>query len=62
MLFTILLLPVEDWAKGKCSSYTINSLATFDGNKCGYSVDEIVCTSKMNFAACRDDGNAKLVN
>ncbi|WP_338692467.1 serine protease [Bradyrhizobium sp. 26S5] len=37
---------VEEWAKGRCSNYKISRLATFGGNKCGYSVDEILCTPK----------------
>jgi hypothetical protein len=45
-LYQYCYFSVEDWAKGKCSSYKINRLATFGGNKCGYSVDEIVCTLK----------------
>ena len=37
---------VEDWAKNKCTAYSINRLATFGGNKCGYAIDEVVCELK----------------
>jgi hypothetical protein len=37
-------LSVEDWAKGRCTSYKIQRLNTYGGNKCGYSLDEVICT------------------
>jgi len=35
---------VEGWAKSRCSSYTIQRLNTYGGNKCGYSIDAVICT------------------
>jgi len=36
---------VDNWAKGKCESHKITRLNTYDGNKCGYSLDAVICTS-----------------
>jgi hypothetical protein len=35
---------VDGWAKQHCSSFTAQRLDTRDGNKCGYSLDQIICT------------------
>jgi hypothetical protein len=35
---------VEDWAKSRCTSYKVQRLNTYGGNKCGYSLDAIICT------------------
>jgi hypothetical protein len=35
---------VGAWAKARCSSYTVQRLNTYGGNKCGYSLDSVVCT------------------
>ena len=34
---------VEAWAKERCISFQIRRLNTYGGNKCGYSLDEVVC-------------------
>jgi hypothetical protein len=34
----------ENWARARCTSYRIIRLDTRDGNKCGYSLDQIICT------------------
>jgi hypothetical protein len=36
---------VADWAKANCTSYATKHLDTFDGNRCGYSIDQVICTS-----------------
>ncbi|MEH2534392.1 hypothetical protein V1277_006313 [Bradyrhizobium sp. AZCC 1588] len=33
-----------DWAKSRCSSYKVQRLSTYGGNKCGYSLDAVICT------------------
>jgi hypothetical protein len=35
---------VEAWAKSLCASYKIQRVATYGGNKCGYSLDTVICT------------------
>jgi hypothetical protein len=35
---------VSAWAKARCNSYTIQRLNTYGGNKCGYSIDSVICT------------------
>jgi hypothetical protein len=35
---------VDGWAKQHCSSFSAQRLDTRDGNKCGYSLDQIICT------------------
>jgi hypothetical protein len=32
------------WAKSICTSFTIQRVETYGGNKCGYSLDVVVCT------------------
>jgi hypothetical protein len=34
---------VGAWAKSLCTSYTVQRLTTFGGNKCGYSLDAVIC-------------------
>jgi hypothetical protein len=34
---------IEAWAKDKCTSYQVLRLNTYGGNKCGYSIDQLVC-------------------
>jgi hypothetical protein len=34
---------VEDWAKSRCASYKIQRLNSYGGNKCGYSIDAVIC-------------------
>jgi hypothetical protein len=34
----------ESWAKARCSSYKSIRLDTRDGNKCGYTLDQVICT------------------
>jgi hypothetical protein len=33
----------DNWAKPHCSSYTVQRLDTRDGNKCGYTLDQVIC-------------------
>jgi hypothetical protein len=35
--------PVESWAKDRCTTFTVRRLNTYGGNKCGYSLDEVIC-------------------
>lgn len=35
---------VSAWARARCTSYTIQRLNTYGGNKCGYSLDSVICT------------------
>jgi S1-C subfamily serine protease len=35
---------VEDWAKARCDSHKVQRLNTYGGNKCGYSLDAVICT------------------
>jgi hypothetical protein len=35
---------VGAWAKSRCSSSTIQRVTTFGVNKCGYSLDTVICT------------------
>jgi len=35
---------VKKFANDKCPSNTVTRLNTYGGNKCGYSLDEIICT------------------
>jgi hypothetical protein len=34
---------VQEWAKARCTKFTIRRLNTYGGNKCGYSLDEVTC-------------------
>jgi hypothetical protein len=36
---------LDAWAKARCSSYTIQRIDTYGGNKCGYSLDTVLCTT-----------------
>jgi len=36
-------ISVEAWAKDRCANYTSRRLNTYGGNKCGYSLDEVIC-------------------
>jgi hypothetical protein len=36
---------VAGWAEKNCGSYTAKRLDSFDGNKCGYEITLVVCTS-----------------
>ena len=35
---------INKWASDKCASYVVQRLQTYGGNKCGYSIDNVVCT------------------
>jgi hypothetical protein len=35
---------VAAWARGRCVSSTIQRINTYGGNKCGYSIDAVICT------------------
>jgi hypothetical protein len=35
---------VGAWARARCTSYTVQRLNTYGGNKCGYSLDSVICT------------------
>jgi hypothetical protein len=35
---------VVAWAKARCASATVQRLSSYGGNKCGYSIDAIICT------------------
>ncbi len=34
---------VTAWASARCTSFTTSRVTTFGGNKCGYSLDTVVC-------------------
>jgi hypothetical protein len=36
---------VAAWAKARCGSYTVQRINTYGGNKCGYSIDAVICTA-----------------
>jgi hypothetical protein len=33
----------ENWAKNRCSNYSVRQLNSYGGNKCGYSLYEVLC-------------------
>jgi len=35
------------WAKGRCDRFKIQQLNSRDGNKCGYTLFEVLCTSSL---------------
>ncbi len=35
---------VRSWAADRCTSYTVQRVNTYGGNKCGYSIDAVICT------------------
>ncbi|MBN9486844.1 MAG: hypothetical protein J0H44_06445 [Alphaproteobacteria bacterium] len=35
---------VGAWAKPRCTSYKVQRLNSYGGNKCGYSIDAVICT------------------
>lgn len=35
---------VAAWARARCTSFSITRLNTYGGNRCGYSIDSILCT------------------
>jgi hypothetical protein len=35
---------VNRWAESRCESYKIQRLNVYGGNKCGYSLDAVICT------------------
>jgi hypothetical protein len=35
---------VKAWANARCTASTIQRLNTYGGNKCGYSIDAVICT------------------
>jgi hypothetical protein len=35
---------IEDWARARCTSYKIQRLNTYGGNRCGYSLDAVFCS------------------
>ena len=39
---------VADWAKKECSSYTAKQISSRDGNKCGYAIVQVTCTTTSN--------------
>ena len=36
---------VNQWAQARCSSHSIVTLNTYGGNKCGYSLQQVICTN-----------------
>ncbi|MBY3249877.1 hypothetical protein [Rhizobium laguerreae] len=36
---------VKSWAAARCESSIVQRMNTYAGNKCGYSIDTVVCTS-----------------
>ena len=38
----IVILTLQ-WAKARCTSFTLRNLEIYGGNKCGYSIDELTC-------------------
>jgi hypothetical protein len=34
---------VKSWADSRCSSYVVQRVNTYGGNKCGYSIDAVIC-------------------
>jgi len=34
---------IAAWAKRRCTSATVQRLSTYGGNKCGYSLDAVIC-------------------
>jgi hypothetical protein len=34
---------IEAWAQDRCANYTSRRLNAYGGNKCGYSLDEVIC-------------------
>lgn len=36
---------VSAWAKARCGTHTVQRVNTYGGNKCGYSIDAVICTS-----------------
>jgi hypothetical protein len=35
---------VESWAKERCGAFRVLRLSTITGNRCGYALDEVICT------------------
>ena len=35
---------IDDWARPRCSSFSVVRLNTYGGNKCGYGLDRVFCT------------------
>ena len=38
-------LSADDWARSRCASFKVQRLDSRDGNKCGYTLDQVICTS-----------------
>jgi hypothetical protein len=36
---------VQAWANQRCGSATVQRVNTYGGNKCGYSIDRVICTA-----------------
>jgi hypothetical protein len=34
----------ENWAKDRCTTYSVRQLNSYGGNKCGYNLYEVLCT------------------
>ena len=43
---------VAAWARRRCTSSTVQRLSAYGGNKCGYSIDAVICTGP------KSEGNA----
>jgi hypothetical protein len=39
---------VKAWANARCGSALVQRVNTYGGNKCGYSIDKIICTNPHN--------------
>jgi hypothetical protein len=35
---------VGAWAAARCAKYVVQRINTYGGNKCGYSMDDVICT------------------
>jgi hypothetical protein len=35
---------VGAWAAARCDKYVVQRINTYGGNKCGYSIDDVICT------------------
>jgi hypothetical protein len=36
---------IDSWAKARCGTHSIQRIATYGGNKCGYAIDQVTCVS-----------------
>ena len=42
---------VAAWARHRCTSSTVQRVSTYGGNKCGYSIDAVICAGPIPEAA-----------